>query len=66
MFGSVMVRVHLREDLAHPPRQLAPRDLLGDSRKRQTDASQALNRALFGFRTSSLERVRAGVGRHIG
>jgi hypothetical protein len=49
MFGSVMVRVHLREDLADPPGQLAPRDLLGDSRKRQTDASQALNRALFGF-----------------
>jgi hypothetical protein len=66
MVGPVMMRVHLGEDLPDPPRELAPSDRLGDPGKRQTDASQALNCAVFGFRMRSLERVRTGVGRRIG
>jgi antitoxin PrlF len=63
VLGAVMVRIHLGEDLSHPPGELAPGDLLGDPGQREADAPQAFDGAVFCLRARPFERMLPGIRR---
>jgi len=61
VLGAVMVRVHLGEDLSHPPGELAPGDLLSDAGQREADAPQAFDGAVLCLRARPFERMLADI-----
>jgi len=65
VLGTVMVRVHLREDLARTPGELSPRDLLDDLGQRHAYAAEPLDRSGFRPALRKLARV-ARLGRPCG
>src|SRR5947209_497704 len=62
VLGTVMMRIHLSEDLSDSPGELAPGDLLADAGQREADAPQARDGTVLRLRACPFERMLPRVG----